>query len=407
MPRSAKKEKQRHVALIVETSKFYGRELLLGISNYARLHAFWSIFATERGQDDPDPAWIQNWNGDGIITRSCDQKLSLEARDRGISVVSLRHLHKKPEFPSFFPDQTAIATRVAEHFFERGFRNFGYLSVSGDKGWELLRRQTFTEIVQKHGFASIAVRLVATEAHRNWEKEEAGLVKWLQMLPKPIAIMANHDTQGILVLDACRRAEIRVPDDVAVVSVDNDPVLCEIAATPLSSLDQNVQKLGFEAAAALDRMMSGQKVRPENYFTEPGNVISRQSSDTLMVSDPRLAKAVRFVRQSAGQAMNVDDVAHASGMSRRALEKQFLAVIGRTPLQEIQEMRYRRVRQLLLETEYTLPRIAEMAGIQYHEYLVRFFKKKSGFTPGEFRRVMRLKGQANAESMMMAPSRLS
>jgi LacI family transcriptional regulator len=385
--------KQPHVTLIIETSKFYGRELLLGISNYSRLHGPWSIFASERGQDDPDPAWLDSWTGDGIITRSLDLKLCQRARERGIPVVSLRHLVEKPLFPSFFPDQTIIANRVAEHFFERGFRNFGYLAVPGDKGWERQRKAAFTQIVQKHGFSNLAIRLVSTEPHRNWENEENSLTRWVEGLPKPIGIMANHDTQGVLMVDACRRANLRVPDDVAVVSVDNDPVLCEIAATPLSSLDQNVQRLGFEAAAALDRMMQGEKIRAQNYFLEPGEVVSRQSSDTVMVSDLRLANAIRFVRQTAGIGININDVAKAAGMSRRALEKQFRALIGRTPLQEIQEVRFRQIRKLLLETEYTLPRIAELTGIQYHEYLVRFFKKKSGFTPGEFRRKMRLKAR--------------
>ena len=400
MARSRTGGRQRHVALIIETSKFYGRELLLGIGNYSRVSGPWSIFATERGQDDPDPAWLETWTGDGIITRSHDLAACRRARDRGIPVVSLRHLVAKPLFPSFFPDQTIIANRVAGHFFERGFRNFGYLAVSGDKGWEHLRKKAFIETVQKHGFSNIAVRLLSTEAHRNWENEADSLARWLEMLPKPIGIMANHDTQGVLILDACRRANIRVPDDVAVVSVDNDPVLCEIAATPLSSLDQNVQRLGFEAAAALDRMMQGKKVAAQNHFMEPGDVVPRQSSDTLMVSDVRLAKAIRFVRQTGGMGMNVNDVARAAGMSRRALEKQFITVIGRTPLQEIQEMRFRQVRQLLLDTEYTLPRIAELTGIPHHEYLVRFFKKRSGFTPGEFRRKMRLKGLSSRTGTM-------
>ena len=384
--------RQRHVALIIETSKFYGRELLLGISNYARVNGPWSMFASERGQDDPDPRWLESWAGDGILTRSYDLKLCQRARDRGIPVVSLRHLVEKPLFPSFFPSQTTIAHRVAQHFFERGLRNFGYLAVSGDKGWEQQRKKAFAETVLNHGFSNIAVRLLSTEAHRNWENEEASLIKWLQMLPKPIGIMANHDAQGVLILDACRRVNIRVPDDVAVVSVDNDPVLCEIATPRLSSLDQNVQKLGYEAAAALDRMMQGKEVAVQNYFTEPGDVISRQSSDTLMVNDQRLAKAIRFVRQSRGVPINVTDMAKAAGMSRRALEKKFVSVIGRTPLQEIQEMRFRQIRELLLDTEYTLPRIAELTGIQYHEYLARFFKKRTGLTPGEFRRKMQIKG---------------
>jgi LacI family transcriptional regulator len=384
---SSSSSRQPRIALIIETSKFYGREILMGIGNYARVHGPWSIYAAERGQDDPDPAWLAHWDGDGIITRSLNLNLCRRAKERGIPVVSLRHLLEKPYFPSLFPDQAAIAKRVAHHFFERGLSHFGYLPVKGRKGWELLRRKAFSQLVQERG--SLAVRLVSTEPGINWEKEEKALVTWVKKLPKPIGIMANHDVQGILLLDACRRADIRVPHEVAVVSVDNDSVLCQIAATPLSSLDQNVQNLGYEAAAMLDRMMQGKKVAVRNYFIEPGDVVTRQSSDVLMVDDPRLVRAIRFVRESKGRGINVTDVARAAGMSRRSLEKKFVEVLGHTPLHEIQEVRYRQVKQLLLETNYTLPQIADMAGLQYHEYLVRFFKKRSGMTPGEFRRKIR------------------
>jgi LacI family transcriptional regulator len=201
--------------------------------------------------------------------------------------------------------------------------------------------------------------------------------------------MVAHDTQGILILDACRRAGVHVPDDVAVVSVDNDSVLCEVATPPLSSLDQNVQKLGFEAASLLARMMGGEKVANANYFIEPGQVIVRQSSDVVAVADAGVAKAIRFVRENACRGLNVTEVARAAGMSRRALEKKFAHLLGRSPLEEIQEIRFRRVRQLLLETDLLLPQIAELAGFEYQEYMVRFFKKRTGLSPGQYRRKRR------------------
>jgi LacI family transcriptional regulator len=117
--------------------------------------------------------------------------------------------------------------------------------------------------------------------------------------------------------------------------------------------------------------------------------VVRQSSDVLATGDPRVTKAIRFIRENACKDVDVDAVARASGMSRRALEKKFARFINRTPLEEIQEMRFRRVRQLLLETDFVLPQIAELAGFQYQEYLVRFFKKRTGLTPGVFRRTMR------------------
>lgn len=380
--------KPPHVALTIETSKVYGREILRGITRYIRSHEPWSIFTSERGQDDPDPPWLAKWKGDGIITRSLDMAWCRAAQRRGIAVVSLRHLVERPDFPTIFPDQDKIVSRIVSHFRERGFQNFGYIGVDGNKGWERLRRQAFLRFAGQPG-VNIAIRPQLVKPNLGWEEEEEQLAAWIATLPKPIGVMVNHDTQGIQLLDACRRAGTRVPDEVAVVSVDNDPVLCEIAAVPLSSLNQQVQLVGFRAAELLARMMQGRKVEAKNYFTEPGEVVVRQSSDVIAVDDERLAKAIRFARENACTLSGVEAVARASGMSRRALEKKFTERIGRTPLEEIHLARFHRVKQLLLETDYTLSQITELSGFKYQEYLVRFFRKRSGMTPGEFRRKTR------------------
>lgn len=389
VPRKTSKDRAPQVALIIETSKIYGRELLLGINQYVRLHGPWSIFASERGQNDEDPPWLANWDGDGIITRSVDLKNCRRAKARGLAVVSLRHLVDRPEFPTLFPDQELIARRMADHFLERGFRHFAYAGVEGEKGWELLRRETFVKILKARGVQTLEVKPFLAAADASWDEAEERIAAWVKTLPTPVAIAVNHDTQGIQILDACRRIGARVPEDVAVASVDNDPVLCELATPPLSSLNQNVQRLGYEAAAMLDRMMHGEKVAAKNTFFEPGHMVVRQSSDVVALQDARLSRAVRHIREKACSGIDVAAVAKVAGLSRRSLEKKFTSVFGRTPLEEIQEVRLRRVRQLLLETDLRLPEIAEMAGFQYQEYMVRFFKQRTGLAPGQFRRQSR------------------
>ena len=378
---------QPRVTLIVETSKVYGREILLGISRYLSLHGPWSIFAQERGQDDEDPVWLARWKGDGIITRSLDFSLCRRARRRGIPVVSVRHLFEQPEFPTVFPDQQLIGERIATHFITRGFKHFGYCGVAGEKLWERRRHAAFTRRVEAAGGTWEEYKpTYLSDAEKNWEREQEVMVRWLQQLPKPVGIMTAHDSLGVQLLDACRRAGIQVPDDVAVVSVDNDPVLCELASPPLSSLDQNAQKLGFEAAALLHRMMRGESLEPANYFFEPGEVVTRQSSDVVAVKDPNVGKAVRFIRENACREIDGRAIARAAGQSRRALEKKFRAATGRTPMEEVHEMRLRRIKQLLVETDYILPIIAEQSGFAYHEYMSRFFKKHTGITPGDYRK---------------------
>ena len=384
-----KKAHSPHVALIVETSKIYGREILLGIAQYVRLNGPWSLYTAERGQDDDEPSWLADWAGDGIITRGLDMKLCRAAAARGIPVISLRNLVEKPDFPTLFPDQTLIVSRIIDHFLERGFQNLAYVGVHGHRGWERLRREAFLKLLAAKGCSNVSIRPSLADPNLSWEQQQETIASWVKTLPTPVGIIVSHDTQGIQLLDACRRAGVRVPDDVAVVSVDNDPVLCEVATPPLSSLDQNVQKLGFEAASMLDQMMRGKKYAKQNYYFDPGQVVVRQSSDVLAVGDAKLAKSIRFVRENACKGIDVNAIAKAAGMSRRSLEKKFVEQIGRTPLEEVQEIRFRRMRQLLLETDYVLPQIAELTGFQYQEYMVRFFKKRAGMPPGEFRRKKR------------------
>lgn len=377
-----------HVALTIETSKVYGREILLGISRYVRNHGPWSIFTMERGQDDPDPPWLKNWRGQGIITRSKDLKLCQEAALRGIPVVSLRHLHAKPSFPTVFPDQPAIGTRIAAHLLERGFANFGYCGVADQKEWERIRREAYTASIARRGYeVDFYKPTYFHDSHKNWEKEQRLIGQWILSLKKPVGIMASHDSQGVQLLDACRRVNVRVPDEVAVVSVDNDPVLCELASPPLSSLDQNVQVIGYEAAALLDRMMGGETVPAENYFFDPGEVVVRQSSDIVALEDKQVVKGVQYIRDHAfDKGIEVQAIAKAAGLSRRSLEQRFLDQIGISPMEQVHQIRIRRIKQLLLQTNHTLPVIAELVGFEYNEYMSRFFKKRTGKTPGAYRR---------------------
>jgi LacI family transcriptional regulator len=379
--------KQPHVALIIETSKHYGRELLLGIGDYIRAHEPWSIFISERGQWDPDPPWLKNWDGDGIITRSVDFTLCRAAKARGISVVSLRHLLPKPEFPTVFPEQRLIGQRTAAHLVERGFRHFGYLGVEENKGWEAIRRKFFVQALRDQGISQVDILLLTSGSP--WEMEQERLADWLLSLPKPIGIMASHDTQGIALLDACRRIMLRVPEEVAVVSVDNDPVLCTLANPPLSSLDQNVRDVGYHAALLLDRMMRGKRVEIKNYFLESGHVVTRRSSDILAIPDEAILKAVQYIRENSDKSISVRDVVIASGISRRSLELKFIEHLGATPLEEIHRRQLDRIKQLLIETDMPIAELTQQTGFRYQEYFARFFKQHTGLTPTKFRRMNR------------------
>jgi len=219
------------------------------------------------------------------------------------------------------------------------------------------------------------------------------LAAWIRELPKPVGIMACFDIVGRQVLEGCRLIDVAVPDEAAVVGVDNDELLCELADPPLSSVSPDTQRTGYVAAELLDKLMSGKKVPPKGHFIEPLGVIVRESSDVLAIEDADVSQAVRFIRAHACEGINVQDVLGGGStqlaLSRRVLESRFKRLIGRTPHEEIDRVRLNRVKELLRETDLPLAEIARRAGYEHVEYLSVVFKKKAGVPPSEYRGVHR------------------
>jgi LacI family transcriptional regulator len=186
-------------------------------------------------------------------------------------------------------------------------------------------------------------------------------------------------------LDACRRLGVGVPDEVAVLGVDNDEVLCELAAPPLSSIIPNTHRTGYEAAALLEQMMAGRKMAGETHLIPPSGLATRQSTDALAIEDTNVAQAVRFIREHACQGIRVQDVIRAVPQARRLLESRFRKLLGRTPHEEIIRVQLNRVKQLLVETDLSLSEIATRTGFAHVEYLSVVFKNKAGTPPSQYR----------------------
>ena len=300
----------------------------------------------------------------------------------GLPVVDLSAARLVSTLPWVETDDAAIARLAADHLVERGFKHFGYCGDSRFN-WSLWREGHFTEQIRKAGYHCHTFKgdsAVTDLAGRGRE-----LAEWLRGLPKPVGIMACYDRRGQEVLDACRNAALTVPDEVAVVGVDNDELLCELAAPPLSSVIPNTHRTGYEAAALLDRMMSGAKVAAKAYLIAPIGVAARQSTDVLAIDDRDIAGALRFIREHACEGINVADLMRVVPLSRRVLEQRFQRLLGRTPHEEILHVRLNRVQRLLAETDLPLYLIAERAGFEHVEYLSVVFKREVGKTPREFR----------------------
>ncbi len=212
-----------------------------------------------------------------------------------------------------------------------------------------------------------------------WEDDQPALREWLRTLRKPVGLMACNDVCGRKVLEECAAIGLRVPEDVAVVGVDNDEMLCELSLPPLSSVVLDLERAGYEAATLLHRMMAGESIPDARIMVAPNFIAIRQSSD-VAPKDPYVAVALRFVKDHAGEAISVSDVSRQVGVSRRTLERRFYGVLGRSIAAEITRSKLERAKRILRETDLPL-RVAAAAGFGSVKTFNRVFRYSEGMPP--------------------------
>lgn len=386
MSQVAPRRKRHSVALVIETSNAYARGLLRGVMGYVREHRPWSVFLQEQGRGASPPAWLARWKGDGIIARVENEAIAEAVQKTQRPVIDTSAARLLPNTAWVETDDLAIARLAAEHFLERGFKRLAYC---GDRSfnWSNWRRDEFIERLRQRGLACEVFDTTPSAAtQQSVDRERARLTKWVASLPKPIGVFACYDIRGQLLLDICRELGLAVPEEVAVLGVDNDEVLCDLSTPSLTSIIPNARRAGYVAAELLDRLMSGDAVPPEPHLIEPLGIATRQSTDVLAIEDREIAAALRFIREHACDGIQVQDVLAHVPLSRRVLESRFRKSIGRTPHDEIVRLRIERVKELLSETDLPLVTIADRAGFVHVEYLTVAFKREVGVAPSAFRK---------------------
>ena len=386
----------KRVALLIESSRAYGRGVLYGIARYIRIHGNWSVFYQEcRLGDLPD--WLEDWKGDGIIARIENYRMAEAIRKKGLPVVDVRGLLLNLGVPVVDTDNEAVARMALRLFLNRGFKQVAFCGFVG-ADYSDTRSAVFTREAQKYGIPCYVYTPSepmfepdSESSSGTFEYEQQGLVyekdleKWLVELPKPIGLFACNDIRGQQVLNACRRLGLNVPEEIAVLGVDNDRVLCELAHPPLSSIELDTLRVGYEAAALLDRMMEGEKPPQKRILIPPLRVVERRSTDILAVEDRQMASALRFIWDHAFEPITVDQIARQVGMSRRLFERRFRQNFGRTPKAELIRVRLERAKALLMHTNLSVNLIAEKCGFRHLEHFYTLFKQKVGITPRQFR----------------------
>jgi LacI family transcriptional regulator len=377
------------VALIIETSTAYGRAILRGVSQYIREHEPWDVYLEQRSLQDPLPPWLGRWGGDGIISRASTPASAREVLRTGIPTVDLNDQVKSLGLPQIHSDHAAIARMAADHLIERGFRHFAFFGFPVFE-WSVRRGEAFARYVREagHTFHENKVTPRASWGHQqaSWQDEIHGVARWVKRLPKPLGMFAGSDTRGKQLLDACRLARVAVPEEVAVIGVDNEELACKLALPPLSSVVPDAFRVGYEAAATLGGIINGGPAPERLRYIPPLGVVTRQSTDVTAIPDPRVAGAMSFIREHACAGIGVEDVVEHVLVSRSVLQQLFRRILDKTIHDAITDARIQRAKQLLAETDLPLTAIAHRTGFAYETYLSIVFKRETGRTPSCYRR---------------------
>ncbi len=373
------------IILLIPEVVSYGRGLLRGIARYSRLHGPWAFFS-ERGEPSRMISLLKNWGANGIITYIPDGKNPQNIIPAGMPAIILALNSQVEGYPNIMGNWENDGITAAEYFLNRGFKNFAYCSYSNLE-WPRVRGKSFQNRINREGYDVILYEHPFLSIHKHWEKEQDHLAKWLESLPKPVAVLACNDDRGKHVLEACKIADLCVPEQVAVLGIDNDETICELTQPPLSSIAVNTERAGYEAAELMDKMLKGYKPKnDENIYVQTLQVVTRQSTDILAIDDEVVARAIRYIRNNSKRPLQVDDVAEAVAVSRRGLERRFNSHLGNSIHHEIRQARIREICNLLLETNLNISQISQHLGFPEIPHMTRFFTREIGASPMEYRK---------------------
>lgn len=387
MDASTRQSNPPRVAVCLDKSLSYGRGVLQGIADFAETAGRWSLVIDPRARGTYAADWLANWNGDGILAYVESHATARRLRASGIPVVEIFGHQLDLDLPQIGNDDVAIGRLAAEHLLTRHFRHFGFCGYQVEP-WSARRQAGFEEALGAAGF--VPHRFSSPHRDSNlgrWQREHVRLRQWLEELPRPVAIMACSDRLALRVLDVCRELGAVVPEEVAVIGVDNDEEICRLSDPPLSSVQDNARKIGFEAALMLNRLMlNPRQPVPPPLLIPPRGIVLRRSTDVMALDDRLVVSVMSAIREQACAGLRIPDLLARFNVSRSTLYRRFEAALGRAPHEEILRVQLERAKTLLAEHDFTLERVAELTGFRHSEYFCVAFKRRLGMTPGEYRR---------------------
>ncbi len=374
----------RRIGVQVGAVDSFGRRILEGVIDYAQRQAGWR-FSWDRNYR---PEFWTRRPLDGLIVEARETTRIAQLSELGFPIVVVSGIAAAGILPLVTTDEAALVRMAFDYFRQIGLKRVAYAS---------LERPTYHMDTRGQAFEKEAPRAYKPHDIHVFRLDEAKqteiaqiqvLQDWARTLPKPIGVLARRDATSFLLAEACASAGIRVPEDVAILGVDNDPLFCELCHPSLSSIDHNAVRIGWEAAHLLHRMMAGEDVGLDPIKVEPARIVRRGSTDAMLSDDPLVAQALSAIHNRACEGLTVPDLLAQLAVSRNTLEARMRQKIGRSAHQEILRVRLDHAKMLLIDTDWGMPLIAAHCGFSYASQLSATFRRDVGLSPTRYRQKM-------------------
>jgi LacI family transcriptional regulator len=378
------------IILMTDFSEEYSKSLLRGVAQYAKEKNSWVFCMMPSSYRETAGIkgilkWAKEWGADGMIGQFYNESDALQISKAGITVIAQDFKERFKKVPNISGDYFQTGKLAAEYFIKKGFQHFAFYGFSNIV-WSRERAEGFETTLKLKKFSVHYFENKKTQAQELWYYKASPLSKWLKQLPKPVAIMTCDDNQGQYITQACRFAGLRIPEEVAVLGVDNDEMICNLSDPPLSSIKLGAEKGGYDAAALLDKMIKKKFKKPVNILVKPIQIVTRNSTDIYATPDEHVATTLRYIHQNIDSSLSVNQILKEVPLSRRSLEKRFQQITGSPVYKYIYNLRVEKFAQKLIETDKSIFEIALDLGFNDSKNISRTFKKIKGYTPRAYRK---------------------
>lgn len=380
------------IILLLDFAEEYSKELLKGIKAYTKESDKWlfcmmPLFQRETIGVSGILKWAKEWGADGIVGQLYNDPKNVEQLLKAkIPVIAQDFKERFEHIPNITGSYRATGEMAAEYFIKKGFTHFAFYGFR-DIVWSRERAEGFEARLAASRYTVHHFEHSTPQSNELWYYKPSSLSHWLKSLPRPIAIMACDDNQGQHIAEACRLLKIRIPEEIAILGVDNDELICELSSPPLSSIALNVHKGGYEAARLMEKLILGGTQTGEDILVEPQQIITRQSTDIYATSDKHIAASLRYIHHHIDKGLHVPELLKLVPLSRRVFERRFLESTGLPIYKYISTLRMEKFAQQILNSDLSINEIALCLGFEDSKNVARQFKQTYGYSPLEYRKL--------------------